>query len=193
MAVKPKLNVEDILKSEYEYIAHTAFQANEDRARVSSFYFVSVGSVVAAILSAQFAADSLKSVAIPFAFLFLVMTGLGGLTMAQLARLRAAWHESAQAMNQLKDFYLKHNPEIEPAFKWREVTLPPTDKPYSIANLIAVEVGLLSALTSATAVYFVLLAFGGMFWWSWGMVALAFLLGYVLLWRFYKFLLVDDR
>ncbi len=121
------------------------------------------------------------------------MTGLGGLTMAQLARLRAAWHESAQAMNQVKDFYLKHNPEIEPAFKWREVTLPPTDKPYSIANLIAVEVGLLSALTSATAVYFVLLAIGGMLWWSWGMVALAFLLGYVLLWRFYKFLLVDDR
>ncbi len=50
MADKPKLNVEDILKAEFEYIAHTAFQANEDRARVSSFYFVSVGSVVAAIL-----------------------------------------------------------------------------------------------------------------------------------------------
>jgi hypothetical protein len=193
MATRPKLNVEDILRVEYEYIGHTAFQANEDRARVSSFYFVAVGSVVAAILGTQFAADSLKTVAIPFAFLFLVMTGLGALTMAQLARLRAAWHESAQAMNQMKDFYLKNNPEIEPAFKWRDSTIPPTDKPHSIANLIAVEVGLLSSLTSAAAVYFLLLAFGEVLWWSWVMVALASLLGYILLWRFYKSLLVDDR
>ena len=193
MADKPRLNSEDILKAEYEYIAHTAFQANEDRARVSSFYFVSVGSVVAAILGTQFAADSLKSVAIPFGFLFLIMTGLGALTMAQLARLRAAWHESTEAMNQMKDFYLKHNPEIVPAFKWRGSTIPPTDKPHSIANLIAVEVDLLSSLTSAAAIYFVLLAFGEMLWWSWGMVAAAFLIGYILLWRFYKSLLVDDR
>ena len=41
--------------------------------------------------------------------------------------------------------------------------------------------------------YFVLLVFGEMLWWRWGMVAAAFLIGYILLWRFYKSLLVDDR
>jgi hypothetical protein len=192
MPIKPKLNVEDILGAEYEYIGQTAFQANEDRARVSSFYFISVGSLVAAILGTQFAADNLKSVAIPFAILFGVMTGLGALTLAQLARLRAAWHESVEAMNQVKDFYLGHYPEIEPAFKWRGSSIPPTDKPYSIANLIALEVRLLASLTSAAVAYFLLLAFGEMVW-GWLLIASAFLGGYFFLWRFYKKLLVDDR
>lgn len=193
MPEKPRLNPEDLLKAEYEYIANSAFQANEDRARVSSFYFISVGSLVAAILGTQFAADNLKSVAIPFALLFAVMTGLGALTLAQLARLRAAWHESAQAMNQLKDFYLRHHPEIEPAFKWRGGTIPPTDKPGSIANLIALEVRLLGGLTCGAAAYFLLLAFGALHWWGWALVAAALLAAYILLWRYYKGLLVDDR
>ncbi len=193
MADKPRLNTEDLLRSEYEYIANTAFQANEDRARVSSFYFISVGSLVAAILGTQFAADNLKSVAIPFALLFAVMTGLGALTLAQLARLRAAWHESIEAMNQLKGFYLQHHPEIEPAFKWRGGTIPPTDKPNSIANLIALEVRLLGTLTAGAAVYFVLLALGGLLWWNWLMVAASLIVAYLWLWKYYKGLLVDDR
>lgn len=193
MADKPKLNIEDILKAEYDYIANTAFQANEDRARVSTFYFVSVGSLVAAILGTQFAADNMRGVAVPFALVFAVMTGLGALTLAQLARLRAAWHESAQAMDQLKDFYLKRHPEIEPAFKWRGGTIPPTDKPNSIANLIALEVRLLGSLTSAAAVYFALLALDGPPWLNYVFVGLAFVFAYILLWRYYKRLLVDDR
>jgi hypothetical protein len=193
MADKPKLSPDELLKAEYDYIANTAFQANEDRARVSSFYIISVGSVVAAILGMQFAQDSLERVALAFCLLFLVMTGMGALTMAQLARLRAAWHESAQAMNQMKDFYLRYHPELEPAFKWRERTIPPTDKPYSIANLVAVEVALLSSLTSAAAVYFLLLGFSAVRWWGWLLIAAAFPGGYALLWRFYKKLLVDNR
>src|SRR5574338_1233010 len=154
MVEKPRLNPEDLLRAEYDYLGNTAFQANEDRARVSTFYFVSVGSLVAAILGTHFAADSLQDVAVPLALLFAVMTGLGALTLGQLARLRAAWHESTEAMNQLKDFYLKHHPEIEPAVKWRGSTIPPTDKRNSVANLIALEARLLGSLTSAAAVYF---------------------------------------
>ena len=78
---------DDILIAEYEYIADTAKQANEDRSRVASFYFVSVGSIVAAILGTQFAKDNLKSVSVAFSILFFVLTLLGTLTIAQLARL----------------------------------------------------------------------------------------------------------
>jgi len=193
MAIKPKLNPDDLLKAEYDYIARTAFQANEDRARVSTFYFVSTGSLVAAILGTQFAADNLRRVSVGFALLFLVMTGLGALTLAQLARLRAAWHESVEAMNQLKDFYLGSHPEMEPAFKWRGQTIPPTDKRYSIANLIAVEVALLGSLTSASAVYFLLMAISDIHWWGWTLTALGFPVGYAALWTIYKRLLVDNR
>ena len=193
MPPKPKLNPDEILKSEFNYIATTAFQANEDRSRVTSFYVVSVGSLVAAILSAQFAKTNLKEVSLAFFLLFSVLTGLGGLTIAQLARLRTAWHESVQAMNVIKDFYIKNHKEIEPAFKWRMSSIPNTDKPYSIANLIAVEVALVGALTSAAALYFLLLALGKVEWWGWALVAIWSVISYALLWLWYKSRLVDDR
>ena len=184
---------DDILIAEYEYIADTANQANEDRSRVASFYFVSVGSIVAAILGTQFAKDNLKSVSVAFSILFFVLTLLGTLTIAQLARLRAAWHESIEAMNQIKDFYIKKFPDTEPAFKWRIGTIPPTDKPYSIANLIALEVALLGALTTAAAFYFILFALGEVTWLSWAIIAISFAVGAAFQWGWYKHLLVDDR
>ena len=192
MSIKQKLSPDEMLQEEFKYIANTAFQANEDRARVTSFYFVSVGSLVAAILGTQFASDDMQGVSLAFCFLFIVLTILGGLTIAQLARLRAAWHESAQAMNQLKDFYIGHFPEIEPAFKWRMGSVPKTDKPYSIANLMAVEVALLGALTSAAAVYFLLNIFGSVAWWGWLVIFASLVAGYGAQWSFYKSLLVDD-
>jgi hypothetical protein len=193
MVPKPKLNPDEILKAEFDYIANTVFQANEDRSRVASFYFVTVGSLVAAILGTQFAADELRSVAIAFSLLFVVLTVLGALTIAQLARLRAAWHESVQAMNEIKDFYIKHNKEIEPAFKWRMKSIPNTDKPYSIANMMAIEVALLGALTTVAAVYFLLLALGEIQWWGWLLLVLSLGIGFIAQWRWYKSLLVDTQ
>ena len=184
---------DDVLVAEYEYIAATANQSNEDRSRVASFYFVSVGSIVAAILSAQFATDKIRSVSIAFSILFFILTILGGLTSAQLARLRAAWHESVEAMNQLKDFYIQRYPHIEPAFKWSARTIPPTDKTYSIANLIALEVSLLGALTTAAAVYFLLFAFTDVVLWGWLVIFLSFGVGAFIQWKWYKYLLVDDQ
>ncbi len=184
---------DDILIAEYEYIADTAKQANEDRSRVASFYFVSVGSIVAAILGTQFAKDNLKSVSVAFSILFFVLTLLGTLTIAQLARLRAAWHESIEAMNQIKDFYIKKFPETKPAFKWRIRTIPPTDKPYSIANLIALEVALLGALTTAAAFYFILFALEEVTLLSWVIITISFAAGAAFQWWWYKHLLVDDR
>lgn len=193
MPIKPKFNTDEILKAEYNYIASTIFQANEDRSRVASFYFVTVGSLVAAILSALNSAGNLKSISLAFSGLFLVLTILGALTLAQLARLRAAWHESAQAMNEIKDFYIKHNQEIEPAFKWRTKTLPPTDKPFSIANLMAFEVALLSAITSGAFVYFLLRSLGDVEWWGWIILIITLFAGYIAQWTWYKHLLVDNQ
>jgi hypothetical protein len=193
MPSNPKLNSDEILIAEYNYIANTVFQANEDRSRVASFYFITVGSLVAAILGTLFSGDNLRGASLAFAGLFLILTLLGTLTLAQLARLRAAWHESAQAMNTIKDFYIKHYKEIEPAFKWRLKTLPPTDKRFSIANLMAVEVTMLSAVTSAATVYFILFYFGTLTGWYWAIPAATLLIIHFLQWRWYKYLLVDDQ
>ncbi len=192
MAVKQKLDRDEMLKAEFNYIADTAFQANEDRSRVTSFYFVSTGSLIAAILGTQFAEAQVKNISLALSLLFLVLTILGALTIAQLARLRAAWHESVQAMNQIKDFYIKENPEIASAFKWRIKSIPPTDKPYSIANLMAIEVSLLGALTATASAYFLLNFIGNVNNLGWRLIG-GFFVGYAAQWILYKLLLVDNQ
>ncbi len=189
----PRLNPDEILKAEYDYIAKTVFQANEDRSRVTSFYFVTVGSFVAAILGTLFSPNGGKSISFAFSGLFVVLTILGALTVAQLARLRAAWHESAQAMNQVKEFYIQQYKNIEPAFKWRSETLPATDKPFSIANLMATEVSILSAITASASVYFLLSALGRITALSWLILAIILVIAYQAQWAWYKSRLVDDQ
>jgi hypothetical protein len=192
MAVKPKISSDEMLQAEFKYINQTAFQSNEDRSRFSSYYFVTVGSFVAAVLGSPVALGQ-KTVALAFFVLFIVLTVMGTFTLAQLARLRSAWHESIEAMNQIKNFYIKHNPEIKPAFKWLDKEVPPTDKPNSIANLIAMEVAMLSSLTTGTGVYFLLTALGDINIMSWLLIAISAVLAYTSQWAWYKKFLVDDR
>ena len=192
MPRKPALNTDEILNTEYQYIAQNVFQSNEDRSRVTSFYFVSVGSFVAAILGTRFEPDQ-STISLAFFFLFTILTFMGALTIAQLARLRAAWHEAVEAMNQIKDYYIKHMPELEPAFKWRKRQIPPTNKPYSIANLMAVEVALLSALTTGAGIYFLMTYIGISNWVIWSAVIVSVIFGYIAQWTWYRYLLVDNQ
>ena len=192
MPRKPALNTDEILNSEYQYIAQNVFQANEDRSRVTSFYFVSVGSFVAAILGTRFEPEQ-STISLAFFFLFTILTFMGALTIAQLARLRAAWHEAVEAMNMIKEYYIEHNPEIAPAFKWRPRDVPPTNKRHSIANLIAMEVSLLSSLTTGAGIYFLLNFLGSTNIVSWIIIAVSAFLGYAAQWAWYRSLLVDDR
>lgn len=152
------LNDEVLLKGELEYIVQTAFQANEDRARVSSFYLVAVGSLVAALFSTQLIDRNTTPGLISWAFfaLFLVLTVLGTLTILQLARLRATWHDSLLAMNQIKDYWLQQSADkqLKLAFRWDAHTLPPKFKVKSVSYYQALEVALLSGLTFGTGVYF---------------------------------------
>ncbi len=45
------LKPDDILIAEFNYIAQTAFQANEDRARVTNFFLTSLCSLIIALRS----------------------------------------------------------------------------------------------------------------------------------------------
>jgi len=158
------LSSEELLKSEFDYIARTAFQADEDRARVSSFYLVAVGSLVAALFSTQFVDKNLDPILVAWTFsgLFLILTILGTLTNLQLSRLRAAWYDSMLAMNQLKDYWLQEvkDSNIEKAFKWNTKSLPSKYKLNSVSFYQTVEVALLSGLTFGACVYFFQKAIG---------------------------------
>lgn len=192
MATKPNLNPDEMLQKEFEYITQNAFQANEDRSRVTSFYLVAVGSFVAAILGTGFETGR-SIISIAFFVLFAALTMMGTLTIAQLARLRASWHEAVEAMNQIKEFYIKAHPEVEPAFKWRTKEIPPTNKTFSIANLIAVEVAMLSALTAGAGIFFLFSFLGSADWLIWIAIVVSIIFGFIAQWNWYIYLLVDNQ
>jgi hypothetical protein len=158
MATNEPLPVEfdELLAAEFDYIAQTAIQANEDRARVSSFYLIAVGSLVAAMFGTQYVDPNLLSIDanLMFSGLFTLLTLLGTSTVMQLARLRAAWYESALAMNQLKDYMMSQNRTLVQAFRWKTSTLPAKHKKDSVSYYQATEVALISGLMFGAAVFF---------------------------------------
>jgi hypothetical protein len=157
-----ELDLNDILIAEYQYIAQSAFQANEDRARVSNYYFVTAAAAVAAIIGAKFEGYSTTGVYLGFGAMFLVLSLIGLLTLLQLARLRAAWAESARAMNRIKQFYFDHfqGMQIETAFAWTSNSLPSASKKRSLAFLLALSVIVVDCTTLITAVIYLIAATG---------------------------------
>ncbi len=149
---------EELMLAELNYISQTAFQANEDRARVTSFYLVAVGSLVAALFSTQFFNQKFdpQVVALAFSGLFFVLTLLGTLTTLQLSRLRAAWYDSMLAMNQLKEHWLRRSKDksLPKAFRWDTSSLPPKYKLNSVSHYQTLEVALLSGITFGASVFF---------------------------------------
>jgi len=165
----PRVELDELLASEYEYITHTANQANEDRARVSSFYMIAVGSLVAALFGTQLfdTEKYTQTVKIMFSGLFVLLTLLGTSTIMQLARLRSAWYEAMLAMNQIKDFAMKQSPELVQAFRWQTGTLPPRYKRGSVSYYQAVEVSLISGLMFGASMFFLQQAFFSITWINW--------------------------
>ena len=168
---------DELLAAEFNYIAQTAIQANEDRARVSSFYLIAVGSAVAALLGTQLldVNSPLRTVNLIFSGLFALLTLLGTSTVMQLARLRSAWYESALAMNQLKDYMITQNTSLNQAFRWKTSTLPSIRKKDSISYYQALEVALISGLMLGAAAFFLQRAFlpiGFLHWVLSGVIAI---------------------
>ena len=155
------VELDELLAAEFNYIAQTATQAFEDRARISSFYLIAVGSLVAALFSTQlFEPDQFtRTIKFMFSGLFLLLTFLGTSTVMQLAQLRSAWYESMKAMNQIKDFAMKQSPELTAAFRWRTETLPPKYKMGSVSFYQTLEVAIIGGLMFGTAIFFFQQAF----------------------------------
>ncbi len=157
----------DLLLAEFNYIAQTAFQTNEDRARYVSFYVLSVGSMIAAIFSSQLTSPGLPAIQLGFAVLFFAVGGMGLLTVWQLVQLRLAWFESIRTMNQIKQYYIDHDhsdPGIGTAIAWTNEHLPARLKFQSISFLTAVQVSILAGINLGSAFIWIGLASGEMWW-----------------------------
>lgn len=182
------LSPDDILQSEYNYIAQTAFQAHEDRARVTTFYLVNLGGFVAALFSSQIANSPQPEVDGLFGGLFLLLSATGLLTILQLIRLREAWFESVAAMSQIKEYYRAHFPtlKLEQALRWNKNSLPALYKPWSISFLLALQVAVLSGVSLGAAVYYFGLLVHYSLWLGAPLVGLVYVL--VQLWLYTRLL-----
>lgn len=161
------LNPNDILTAEFEYVCQTAFQANEDRARVTNFYLVTLVGFIAALLGTQMDNLMVPQVYWAFAALFVVLFLVSTLTLLQLIRLREAWFESVKAMNAIKAYYEVSLPELklDTAFRWKTATIPEQYKPWSVGFLLALQVAVLGGASAGAAVVFFGLTQGA---WAWG-------------------------
>jgi hypothetical protein len=183
--LKPSVKPDQILIAEYNYIAQVAFQANEDRARVTSFYLVTVGSFIAAILGTQVFSIQHPVVYWGFAGLFLFLAFLALTTILQLIRLRQSWYDSIHAINHIKDFYIQNikTVDLEQAFHWKTDALPQMNRPNSISFYLVLEVSLFGAAAFVAAYYYALLGLG---WLSLGpavLLGLVYFGGVILLYR----------
>jgi hypothetical protein len=150
----------EIVAAEYGYIAQTAFQANEDRARAWQYFFVTFATLIAALLSTQVDIAARQQLYLTFVVIFALLAVLGLITILQLVRLRQAWLESVRAMNQIKERLIADDPALAAYFRWTNANVPTAFKWRSFGFLQAVSVGLLSGLAVGAAVAFGALARG---------------------------------
>jgi hypothetical protein len=146
-----------ILTAEFEYLADAAQQANEDRARVTQYYFMALGSFIASLLGLKEVPDKYIELAYSgLMVLFLLYAGFGALTVEQLIRLRLAWLKCSLAMDDIKEHYIKKFPEAElaSAIRFRTENLPPAFQKYSISHLLALATSVMSALSFLVAAVF---------------------------------------
>jgi hypothetical protein len=149
---------QEFLAAEYNYIAQTAFQANEDRSRSSQFFLITFGTFLAALFSSQYNNIDLKQLYLAFAAVFGTLAFFGALTVLQITRLRQAWIESIRAMNFMKDALISENPSLSKCFHWNTGSIPSALKIWSIGFLMSLQVSLISGFAIGTAVAFVGLA-----------------------------------
>jgi hypothetical protein len=135
------LKASDILGWEFEYARTTASEAMQDRHTMINFYLL-VAGVMASGVVAVLGQDTELPKAAGTVLLWL-LCGIGWFYFLKIIRFRQAWHDSARAMNQIKDFYVQHAKDFEPdvlrdAFRWKTETLPPPDKPWTaLSSLIS--------------------------------------------------------
>jgi hypothetical protein len=151
---------QEFIVAEFNYMAQTAFQAQEDRARVSEFFLVSFGTFIAALFSSQFSSMDAKLIDTVFSILFIVVAFLGVLTTLELSRLRLAWLESVRSMNCMKDFLINKHPALNGCFPWRTDTIPKSFKPWSVGFMKALQVSLMSGVSIGAALIFMRFASG---------------------------------
>jgi hypothetical protein len=152
------LKMENMLLEEFNYAGVTAYQAMEDRARISSFYYILVGVLASGMAAIYQLSGGTHNVPLPLVATLLVIGALISICFfVTLIRLRQAHKESLLSMNKIKEFYLEQfkqqMPAIEHAFRWRLATMPKGERIGSVTFMIASLNAIIGSLCLAGAVF----------------------------------------
>ncbi len=150
------LRLESMLLEEYNYASVTAYQAQEDRARMFNLYLLLIGVLGSGLAAVYQLGGGLKSYAGELSLALLLVAGMMGVAFfTKLIRLRQAWRESVLAMSLIKEYYIcefsASAPRAVNAFYWRLKTLPTGEKPTSTTAVVCGTVAALGALCFAGA------------------------------------------
>jgi hypothetical protein len=154
------LKMENMLLEEFNYVSVTAYQAMEDRARISNFYYLLLG-VLATVLVAIFQfSGGTRNIPLSLVTILLIIGALISVSFfVTLIRLRQAYKESLLTMNVIKEFYIEQfkqqMPKIEQAFRWRLKTMPKGERIGNVTFMIALLNVIIGSLFIAGAVYFI--------------------------------------
>lgn len=144
------LRLESMLLEEFNYAGVTAYQAQEDRARMFNLYLLLIGVLGSALAAIYQIGGGLKAFAGELAIALLLVAGLMGVAFfTKLIRLRQAWRESVLAMSLVKEYYIREFSDSAPhavhAFYWRLKTLPTGEKPTSTTAVVCATVATLGS------------------------------------------------
>ncbi len=154
------LRLENMLLEEFNYASVTAYQAQEDRARMFNLYLLLIGVLGSGLAAVFQLGGGLKLYAGELSLALLLVAGLmGAAFFTKLVRLRQAWRESVLAMTLIKEYYIQafsHDapasaPNPARAFYWRLATLPTGEKRTSTTAVVCFTVATLSAICFAGA------------------------------------------
>ena len=150
--MKENLDPNSILSAEFQYASDTAHQANDDRGKVFEVFLANIVTLVSAAVSPSILNVDNKSI---FVFVFIALFMFGVITLFQLTRTRVAWVSSVKAMNQIKDYYIKHNKGLEDAFKWKVTTIPKSNSKSSIIFVQSISIMILNSFNVSLIIYFI--------------------------------------
>jgi Zn-dependent protease with chaperone function len=146
-----------MLLEEFNYASLTAYQSMEDRARVSSLYYLLLGALASGVLAVYQLGVNNHNSSHPLVIALLMLAGVLSITFFEkILRLRQAYRESLICMNVIKEFYIRqfqrNMPQIEHAFRWRLKTIPPGERIGSVTFIISTLIAFMGSFCFGGAV-----------------------------------------
>ena len=141
------VNSLDVLAWEFEYARVTASEAMRDRHVMINFFIVIFGISVTGIVAYYKGVNLWQPCSSMLQLWFLSSVGIFYLLI--LIQLRAAWHDSALAMNKIKEFCINNNTieanKLSEAFRWRLASVPKANKLWNVFFYSAAFIAFMSS------------------------------------------------